>query len=133
MTRRVLPPVSLAVLLFSAACAPSGRQEAPPTATPPTESRAIPTINHLTPARDSSGSAPARFEWTPVTGTERYAIGIWNDVDMLMWRRDDLLVPTVTLPSELKLEFGTYFWSVTALRADTPIGESGRAAFVVLR
>ena len=88
-------------------------------------------IDHLTPQRDSVGRMPDLFWWTPVAGATSYAIRLWDDVDRLQWRRDDIPETKITRPEELKLEPGTYFWSVTALRRDEPIGESGRAAFVV--
>ena len=66
-------------------------------------------------------------------GAETYAIGVWTEVDVLVWRRDDLHSPSVPWPSDLQLEHGTYFWAVTALRGDRPVAESGRAAFVVVR
>jgi hypothetical protein len=37
----------------------------------------------------------------------------------------------VMLPNDVYLDFGTYYWSVTAMRAGRPIAETGRAAFVV--
>jgi hypothetical protein len=88
-------------------------------------------IDHLTPRRDSVGPMPDLFSWTPVPGATRYALGLWDDVDRLQWRRDDIPEAKVTRPDELRLEPGTYFWSVTALRGNDAVGESGRAAFVV--
>jgi hypothetical protein len=91
----------------------------------------LPTIDHVSPARDSVGARPSRFEWTAAEHADRYAIGIWDDVDRLMWRSDRVPGTSITLPDEVELGFGTYFWSVTALREDRPIAESGRSAFVV--
>jgi hypothetical protein len=89
------------------------------------------TIEHVAPARDSVGTAPTRFEWTAAPGADRYAIGVWNDIDRLMWRQDDVHGTSVAFPEDIELEFGTYFWSVVALNGDRPVAESGRSAFVV--
>ena len=93
--------------------------------------RRAPKLDHLTPARDSVGDAPSEFSWTPVEGADHYAIGVWSEVDVMVWRRDDVPGARVTLPPEMRFEPGTYFWSVTALRGAVPLADSGRSAFVV--
>lgn len=97
------------------------------------KSSATPTIRHLTPATDSVGDLPSRFEWTPVEGADRYMIAVWTDVDRLLWRREDISTPSVARPEELDLDAGTYFWRVAAIRENQPIADSGRSAFVVRR
>jgi hypothetical protein len=92
---------------------------------------AMPTIEHVSPARDSVGAAPKRFEWTPVKGAESYAIGVWSEVDVLWWRADNIKTNSVAWGGERALEPGTYFWSVTAVRGDRAIADSGLAGFVV--
>jgi hypothetical protein len=91
----------------------------------------LPAIEHVSPPRDAVGARPTRFEWTAAAGADRYAIGIWDDVDRLMWRNDRVPGTSVALPEEVELGFGTYFWSVTALSNGRPVAESGRSAFVV--
>ena len=88
-------------------------------------------IDHLVPARDSQGRMPTQFSWTAVAGAEEYSVGIWNEVDMLMWRVDHVPGASTPRPDDLKLEPGTYFWSISALRGGQQIAESGLAAFVV--
>jgi len=89
-----------------------------------------PKLDHVIPARDSQGSQPARFEWTSVPQADSYSIGIWNEVDMLIWRKDH--IPTNSfVPTDLKLEPGTYFWTISALREGEEITTSGLAAFVI--
>jgi hypothetical protein len=88
-------------------------------------------IDHLAPRRDSVGTRPARFEWTAVAGADRYAIGLWNEVDRLMWRQDDLAATSVAWPAGLDVEPGTYFWSVSGIREGREVGHSGLAAFVI--
>jgi hypothetical protein len=89
------------------------------------------TIEHLSPRPDSTGRTPVRFAWSAVKDADRYAIGIWNEVDVLVFRRDDLGEPFVQWPAGHRLDPGTYFWSVIALHENRAIAESGRAAFVV--
>ena len=89
-----------------------------------------PRLDHLIPARDSQGSQPTRFEWTAVPQADSYSIGVWNEVDMLIWRKDH--IPTNSfVPTDLRLDPGTYFWTISALREGDEIATSGLAAFVV--
>lgn len=117
--------LSLAIVTIGLAC--EAREAEPPLEV---EQR-LPNIEHVSPARDSVGAKPARFEWTAAEGADRYAIGVWDDVDRLMWRNDRVEKTSVTLPDDVELAFGTYFWSVTALRDGRPVAETGRSAFVV--
>jgi hypothetical protein len=116
------------------ACAPSaGRSEgASGNGTEQRES-AGPSIRHLVPATDSIGDLPARFEWTPVPGADRYAISVYNDVDRLLWRREDIDASSVARPDELDLDAGTYFWRVSAIRDNRQLADSGWSAFIVRR
>jgi hypothetical protein len=136
MVSRVLPVV---VLLSAAACS-SATSKA--TVDPNVRgagaierqiqggSAAAPRLDHLIPARDSQGSLPTRFEWTTVPGADAYSIGVWNEVDMLLWRKDN--IPTNSfVPTDLRLEPGTYFWVISALRNGEEIAASGLSAFVV--
>jgi hypothetical protein len=107
-----------------------GRRDTAASASPNGGGRGT-VINQVTPARDSIGSAPTRFTWTPVPGADHYAIGVWNEVDQLLWREDNILTTSVTAPETVKLEPGTYFWSVSALREGQQLAESGLAAFMV--
>jgi hypothetical protein len=89
-----------------------------------------PRLDHLIPARDSQGSQPTRFEWTAVPGAETYSVGIWNEVDMMIWRKDQITT-NYLVPTDLRLEPGTYFWTISALRGGEEITASGLSAFVV--
>ena len=91
---------------------------------------AAPKLDHVMPARDSQGSQPARFEWTSVPQADSYSIGIWNEVDMLIWRKDGI-PNNYFVPTDLRLEPGTYFWTISALRQGEEITASGLSAFVV--
>lgn len=90
-------------------------------------------IQHRQPRRDSVGPQPETFAWTAVPGADRYAIGLWNEVDRLLWRNDDIRGTSIARPAELDLEEGTYFWTVSALKDGKEIAKSGLAAFVVER
>ncbi len=90
-----------------------------------------PRLDHLIPSRDSQGSVPKLFEWTAVPGADSYSIGIWNEVDMLLWRQDRITTNSFDSSQTLRLEPGTYFWSVSALRGGEEIAASGLSAFVV--
>jgi hypothetical protein len=90
-----------------------------------------PRLDHLIPARDSQGSLPRRFEWTAVPGADSYSVGIWNEVDVMIWRADHIPTNSFDRPDSLSLEPGTYLWSISALRDGDEIAASGLAAFVV--
>lgn len=90
-----------------------------------------PRLDHLIPARDSQGSLPKRFEWTAVPGADSYSVGIWNEVDMLIWKRSNIPTNSITQLDDLKLDPGTYFWTISAVRDGEELTSSGLAAFVV--
>jgi hypothetical protein len=90
-----------------------------------------PRLDHVIPARDSQGSLPSRFEWTAVPGADSYSVGIWNEVDVMVWRADHIPTNSFERPESMRLDPGTYFWSISALRNGDEIASSGLAAFVV--
>jgi hypothetical protein len=110
--------------LAAVACASGG-------ARPVQDSTRSQVIDHLVPARDSQGRMPSQFSWTAVEGAEEYSVGIWNEVDVLMYRRDHVPGTSMPRPADLNLEPGTYLWSISALRGGQQIAESGLAHFVV--
>jgi hypothetical protein len=104
-------------------------QKAPET--PVAAEQGVQTIDHVSPARDSVGKMPKVFQWTAAKDAEEYSIGIWNDVDRLIWRRDHIAATSTPFPEEMEMEAGTYFWTVAALRGGSQVADSGLAAFVV--
>lgn len=122
------------VVTFALACtwSPDRGEGASAPAEGPRDSSA-PTIRHLVPAADSIGDLPPRFEWTPVEGADRYTIGLWNDVDRLLWRQEDVHATSIDRPDLLDLDSGTYFWRVQALSDSRQVADSGWSAFVVRR
>ena len=131
--RRLAGWVLLIAALGASACAsPSdaGHDAAPAAAQAP-PALEMRVIQHEVPKRDFVGPAPTEFRWSPIEGADRYAIGLWNETDRLMWRKDDITTTQVAMPKELYLDYGTYFWSVSALQNDREIAKSGMAAFVI--
>jgi hypothetical protein len=88
-------------------------------------------LDHVSPARDSVGPSPTRFAWTAVKGADNYAMGIWSEADVLVWRADGVKGTSVSVPAGLTFPPGTYFWTISALRGTEQIADSGIAAFVV--
>jgi hypothetical protein len=91
----------------------------------------VATIDHVSPAVDAIGRAPARFVWTAMAGADSYSIGVWNEVDQIIWRQDHITGTSVDRPDDVPLDPGTYLWAVSALRDGQLIGETGLAHFVV--
>lgn len=91
-----------------------------------------PAPEHLVPRPDSVGKAPMRFTWSEVKGADAYTVVVWNEVDMLLWRIDDIRGTSVDKPEDLTLDPGTYFWRIVATKGANQYSDSGRAAFVVL-
>lgn len=88
-------------------------------------------IEHQVPRPDYVGKQPARFAWTAAPQADHYAIGVWDEVERLIWRADDITGTSVERPADLNFAEGTYFWTVSALRGSQEIARSGLAAFVV--
>lgn len=129
MTRRFWRSTAAATLVIGLACAPAdGRGGNSPAASAASQA---PVIDHLTPRRDSVGRPPDTFEWTKIEGADSYEIGVWNDIDILLWRQRGIPGNHIDRPKELALDAGTYMWSIAAFRGEQPIAESGLAAFVV--
>jgi hypothetical protein len=118
---RTIIATCVAVAVLACVAAPSGSAE-----------QSV-TINHLSPRPDSSGPIPKRLEWTPVKGADSYSVGVWSEIDMLVWKLGRLTTASVDWPQDIDVEAGTYYWSVMAFKNDRPIADSGRAAFIVVR
>jgi hypothetical protein len=127
----LVPRLVAGLLFFLAACtSPVERVDgaARPSSASPQQAQ---VIQHLVPKRDSVGGVPPRFEWSKVANADRYTFGLWNEVDVMVWRQTGITTNSVEWPKELDVEPGTYYWSVAALRDDRPIAESGLSAFVI--
>src|SRR6476646_7795417 len=102
--------IGLAVGVVSCTHPKASQQATPPPAASQRGS-APQRLDHVSPARDSIGSAPKMFSWTAVPGADSYSIGVWNEIDMLVWRQNDIPATSVARPDDVTLEPGTYFWS----------------------
>jgi len=131
MSRSLGRWTTVLTVLIGLACAPADGRSRNTSADSESAPAQAAVIEHVAPRRDSVGRAPAAFEWTRVEGADSYAIGLWNEVDVMLWRQDGIHENHVDLPKEYRLDPGTYFWSVTAIRAERSIAESGLAAFIV--
>ena len=123
--------IALAVLPVACTHPGAAQQASPSSSASRGTASAAQRLDHVMPARDSVGSAPKTFTWTVVQGADSYAIGIWNEVDVMVWRQNNIPTNSVTRPDDVPLEPGTYFWSVSALRNGEEIADSGLSAFVV--
>lgn len=132
MTNRFLTVGVLSVVLCSsAACLHPGARQDGATSGAARPAAGSQRLDHISPARDSVGVAPKTFTWTAVAGADSYSIGVWNEVDMLVWRQNNIPATSVTRPDDVPLEPGTYFWSVSALKNGEELADSGLSAFVV--
>lgn len=121
----------IALAVLAASCThPGAAQQASPSAAAASRAGSQ-RLDHVMPARDSVGSAPKTFSWTVVQGADSYSIGVWNEVDVLVWRQNNIPTNSVARPDDVPLEPGTYFWSVSALRDGEELADSGLSAFVV--
>jgi hypothetical protein len=123
--------IALTVLAVSCTHPGAAQQASPSAAQASRAGAASQRLDHVMPARDSVGSAPKTFSWTVVQGADSYSIGVWNEVDVLVWRQNNIPTNSVTWPDDVALEAGTYFWSVSALRNGEEVADSGLSAFVV--
>ena len=131
MTNTRALQITAVLIGLALACTPLQRADEPEAAAAPVEESHSIRLEHLVPPPDFVGTVPLRLEWTPVVGADEYALGLWNDVDVLVWRLANVPTASISLSADFHLEPGTYFWSVTALHEKRPLAYSGRAAFVV--
>jgi hypothetical protein len=119
-----------ALVLLTGGCSPGAARRTTAAQPAAPAARSI-NVDHVQPARDFVGPVPQKFVWTAVPGADAYSIGIWNEVDMLLFRQNNIAATEYARPAEWRLEPGTYFWAVSALRDGEEIAQSGLAAFVV--
>jgi hypothetical protein len=127
---RSVAAVAFAALAVSCAHSGTSRQTTPAAATDASRAGSR-RLDHIMPARDSVGRAPKTFTWTAVQGADSYSIGVWNEVDVMIWRQNNIPTTSVDWPDDMTLEPGTYFWSVSALSNGEEVADSGLSAFVV--
>ena len=131
VVRRVWQRGLMVAMVAAVAGCSSAVHQNSQTLTPIQDSTRAQRLDHVLPARDFVGALPARFEWTAVPGADSYSLGIWNEVDVMVWRQNNITGTSIARPEELRLEPGTYMWSIAALRGGEQIADSGLSAFVV--
>jgi len=90
------------------------------------------SIEHVTPRRDFVGPLPSKLEWSAVEGADSYAIKVENEIEIPVFDQDGIKTTSVPWPKEARVEPGTYYWRIVALKNGAIIADSGRAAFVVM-
>jgi hypothetical protein len=142
MNTRWSPALSAAVAaasiaLFTAAC--GGSQPAPPAApaaTPggqPASPAAAPgAVAIIEPAEGSSSGHIDLFRWAAVQGATGYKVHLAASTDgRTIWDSPVLTTTEAHLPNTIALEPEAHVWTVTALKGDTVIAESGTHRFLV--
>jgi hypothetical protein len=133
MNRKLVVAPGIAAVVFIALACAGPPELAGSAALAATQSGSEQRIEHVVPRRDFVGGMPEKYEWTAVKGADRYSLGVWNEVDQMIFRQDGIPTTTYQWPPDSKLDMGTYYWSVTAWSGDRAIAGSGLAAFVVNR
>jgi hypothetical protein len=90
------------------------------------------SIEPVTPRRDFVGALPTRLEWTAVEGVDSYAITVETEIELPVFDQEGIKTTSVPWPKEARLDSGTYFWRIVAIKNAKIIADSGRSAFVVL-
>jgi len=124
-------PTVVVFIVFSLACmSREGTPEAAP-ASPGEASTQQTQIEHVTPRRDFVGKTPTVLEWTAVAGADAYALTVENEIEIVVFEREGLATNSMPWPKDVKVDPGTYYWRIVAIKGDRLVGDSGRAAFVV--
>ncbi len=118
----------LVLALLCLACTPRESNDAP---APEVAAITKQEIEHVTPRRDFVGPAPTRLEWTAIDGVDTYNITVITEIDSVVFQHAGARSTSIEWPKDIRLEPGTYFWRVVAVRGDRVVADSGRAAFVV--
>jgi hypothetical protein len=122
----------LLVALLSLACAPRESTPQPGASTADVARIQKLQIEHVTPRPDYVGRTPATLEWTAVAGAESYAVSVETEIEIPVFDQEGIKTTSVPWPKEVRVEPGTYYWRITGVRGGKIIGDSGRAAFVVM-
>jgi hypothetical protein len=118
-------------IVFSLACiSREGTPEAAPASAADANSQQT-QIEHVTPRRDFVGKTPSVLEWTAVAGADAYALTVENEIEIVVFEREGLTTNSMPWPKDVKVDPGTYYWRIVAMKGARLVGDSGRAAFVV--
>lgn len=128
--------------LFTAACgggqpaapasAPAATPAAPAGSAPAAPAAAPGVVAIIEPAEGSSSGHIDLFRWTAVEGATGYKMHLAASTDgRTIWDSPVLTATEAHLPNTIALEPEAHVWSVTALKGDAVIAESGVHRFLV--
>jgi len=130
---------AVSISVFTAACGgnepatPAAGPAPAPSATAPAAPAAAPGIVAiLEPAEGSSSGHIDLFRWSPVDGATGYRMHLAAATDgRTIWDSPVLTTTEAHLPNTIALEPEAHVWTVTALKGDAVIAESGTHRFLV--
>jgi hypothetical protein len=141
MNLRWSPVISAAVAavsisVFTVACGGNEPATGPapaPSATAPAAPAAAPgVVAILEPAEGSSSGHIDLFRWSPVDGATGYRMHLAAATDSrTIWDSPVLSTTEAHLPNTIALEPEAHVWTVTALKGDAVIADSGTHRFLV--
>jgi hypothetical protein len=89
-------------------------------------------VEIIEPAEGSSSGHVDLFRWQPVTGATGYRMHLTAATDgRTIWDSPVLTTTEAHLPNTIALEPEAHVWSVTALKGDAVIADSGTHRFLV--
>jgi len=130
---------AVSVSVFTAACGgnepatPAAGPAPAPSATAPAARAAAPGIVAiLEPAEGSSSGHIDLFRWSPVDGATGYRMHLAAATDgRTIWDSPVLTTTEAHLPNTIALEPEAHVWTITALKGDAVIANSGTHRFLV--
>ena len=125
-----------ALVAATAACGGNEPATGPapaPSATAPAAPAAAPgVVAILEPAEGSSSGHIDLFRWSPVDGATGYRMHLAAATDSrTIWDSPVLSTTEAHLPNTIALEPEAHVWTVTALKGDAVIADSGTHRFLV--
>ncbi len=129
---------AMSITVLTAAC--GGSQPAAPAASPaaaPAAGTAAPAsapgvVAIIEPGEGSSSGHIDLFRWSPVEGATGYRMHLAAATDgRTIWDSPVLASTEAHLPNTIALEPEAHVWTVTALKGDAVIAESGTHRFLV--
>jgi hypothetical protein len=140
MKMRWSPALRAAICGYSVACVLSacgGGQPAAPASTSERPAAGGPAaapgvVAIIEPAEGSSSGHIDLFRWSPVQGATGYRMHLAASTDgRTIWDSPVLTAPEAHLPNTIALEPEAHVWTVTALKGESVIAESGTHRFLV--
>jgi hypothetical protein len=128
--------VAASLVVLTTAC--GGSEPAAPASSPaPAAGASAPAaapgvVEIIEPAEGSSSGHVDLFRWQPVTGATGYRMHLTAATDgRTIWDSPVLTTTEAHLPNTIALEPEAHVWSVTALKGDAVIADSGTHRFLV--